>query len=109
MKPQVKVDIYQVQLPEEIEKSQSQLDQMWSYVSKKDTPRWLWDAIDHQTGKVLAYVFDRRKNQVFLQLKAHSKRCGISRFYTDGIRASERPKNSPKAWVWQAEYAEDRK
>jgi IS1 transposase len=35
----------------------SELDEMWSYVAKKSQPRWLWHAIDHHTGKVLAYVF----------------------------------------------------
>jgi hypothetical protein len=34
----------------------SELDEMWSYVGKKANPRWLWHAIDHHTGKVLAYV-----------------------------------------------------
>ena len=43
---------------------------MWSYVGKKDNPRWLWHAIDHHSGKVLAYVFGRRKDEVF------SKRSG---------------------------------
>jgi insertion element IS1 protein InsB len=33
---------------------------MWSFVGKKKEPRWLWQAIDHQTGKVLASVFGRR-------------------------------------------------
>ena len=27
--------------------------QMWSYVGKKAEPRWLWHAIDHQSGTVL--------------------------------------------------------
>ncbi len=39
----------------------SELDEMWSYVGKKAEPRWLWHAIDHQSGTVLAYVFGRRK------------------------------------------------
>src|SRR5262245_42232806 len=34
----------------------SELDEMWSYVAKKSQPRWLWHAIEHHTGKVLAYV-----------------------------------------------------
>jgi IS1 family transposase len=42
---------------------------MWSYVGKKTNPRWLWHAIDRRTGQVLAYVFGRRKDEVFLQLK----------------------------------------
>ena len=43
----------------------SELDEMWSYVTKKSNPRWLWHAMDHHTGKVLAYVFGRRKDDVF--------------------------------------------
>jgi IS1 family transposase len=41
------------------------MDEMWSFVGHKGNPRWLWHAIDHHTGKVLAYVFGRRKDEVF--------------------------------------------
>jgi insertion element IS1 protein InsB len=34
---------------------------MWSYVGNKKEQRWLWHAIDHHSGAVLAYVFGRRK------------------------------------------------
>ena len=40
----------------------SELDEMWSFVKAKTNPRWLWHAIDHGSGKVLAYVFGRRKD-----------------------------------------------
>jgi hypothetical protein len=39
----------------------SELDEMWSYVRSKANPRWLWHAIDHHSGHVLAYVFGRRQ------------------------------------------------
>ena len=68
----------------------SELDEMWSYVFKKANPRWLWHAIDHRSGKVLAYVFGRRKDAVFLQLKALLEPFGITKFYTDGWGAYER-------------------
>jgi insertion element IS1 protein InsB len=58
-------------------------DEMWSCVGKKGNQRWLWHAIDHHTGKVLAYVFGRRKDEVFLQLKALLEPFGLTRFYTD--------------------------
>ena len=32
----------------------SERDEMWSYVRSKAHPRWLWHAIDHHTGTVLA-------------------------------------------------------
>ena len=68
----------------------SELDEMWSYVGKKAEPRWLWHAIDHHSGTVLAYVFGRRKDAVFLQLQALLEPFGITRFYTDGWGAYER-------------------
>ena len=68
----------------------SELDEMWSYVGKKANPRWLWHAIDHQSGKVLAYVFGRRQDDVFLRLKALLSPFGIIRYYTDGWGAYER-------------------
>ena len=58
-------------------------DELWSCVGKKKEPRWLWHAIDHRTGQVLAYVFGRRKDEVFLQLKALLTPFGITRYYTD--------------------------
>ena len=61
----------------------AEIDEMWSYVGKKKEPRWLWHAIDHQTGKVLAYVFGQRKDAVFLELKQLLGPFGITRFYTD--------------------------
>jgi insertion element IS1 protein InsB len=68
----------------------SELDEMWSYVGKKAEPRWLWHAIDHVSGAVLAYVFGRRQDTVFLQLKELLEPFGITRFYTDGWGAYER-------------------
>jgi insertion element IS1 protein InsB len=62
---------------------EAEIDEMWSFVGRKKDQRWLWHAIDHATGAVLAYVFGRRKDEVFLQLKALLEPFGLSRFYTD--------------------------
>jgi insertion element IS1 protein InsB len=61
----------------------AEVDEMWSYVGKKQEQRWLWHAIDHWSGKVLAYVFGRRKDEVFLKLKALLAPFGITRYHTD--------------------------
>ena len=66
------------------------MDEMWSYVSRKGNKRWLWHAIDHETRKVLAYVFGERKDRVFLELKGLLEPFRICRFYTDGWGAYER-------------------
>jgi insertion element IS1 protein InsB len=39
---------------------------------------------------VLAYVFGRRKDEVFLKLKALLESFGITRYYTDGWGTYER-------------------
>ena len=68
----------------------SELDEMWSYVGKKAEPRWLWHAIDHYSGTVLAYVFGRRQDAVFLKLQGLLEPFGITRFYTDRWGTYER-------------------
>jgi len=62
---------------------EAEVDEMWSYVGKKREPRWLWHAIDHRSGHVLAYVLGRRKDEVFLQLKGLLEPFGITKYYTD--------------------------
>jgi insertion element IS1 protein InsB len=56
---------------------------MWSFVGAKRTARWLWHALDHHTGKVLAYVVGTRKDTEFLKLRALLAPLGITRYYTD--------------------------
>ena len=43
-----------------------------------------WYAMPYYTGMVLAYVFGRRKDDVFLQLQELLVRFGITKFYIDG-------------------------
>ncbi len=58
-------------------------DEQWSFVEKKENQRGLWFAIDHITISVLAYVFCKRKDNIFKWLKRLLKPFGIKRFYTD--------------------------
>ena len=69
---------------------QAELDEMWSFVQSKQQQRWLWQAVDHVTGEVLAYVLNTREDTAFLQLKALLQPFGIQHFYTDGWGAYER-------------------
>lgn len=61
----------------------AELDERWSFVGAKARVRWLWHAIDHHTGRVLAYGVGPRKDTVFLNLKALLASYGITRYYTD--------------------------
>ena len=69
---------------------EAEMDEMWSFVKKKSDQRWLWHAIDHATGKVLAYVFGARKDIIFSQLKELLMPFGIKHFYTDDWGAYQR-------------------
>lgn len=75
---------------QKVEDDAAEIDEMWSYVQSKEHQRWLWHAIDHKTGKILAYTFGTRKDEVFLKLRELLEPFGISRFYTDDWGAYER-------------------
>ena len=34
--------------------SAPEMDETWNFVSKEGNPHWLWHAIDHHTGAILA-------------------------------------------------------
>ena len=46
-----------------------ELDEMWSFVKKKDNQRWLWHAMDHETNQVLAYHIGPEKMKHFVCCK----------------------------------------
>ena len=73
-----------------IKVDEAEADEMWSFVGKKKNQRWLWHAIDHKTGIVLAYVFGRHTDEVLLKLKALLEPFGIKHYYTDGWGGYER-------------------
>jgi insertion element IS1 protein InsB len=102
------VDIIQVEAPIETGIEESELDEMWSFVGKKTNPRWLWHAIDRSSGQVLAYVFGRRKDEVFLQLKKLLEPFGIKHVCTDGWGAYERhlPTELHEVGKWKTQRIE---
>ena len=63
---------------------------MWSFVHSKQQQRWLWHAIGHATGEVLAYVLSNHQDTASLELKSLLEPFGIMQFYTDGWGAYER-------------------
>ena len=64
---------------------EAEADEMRSFVESKANQRWLWHAIDHKTGKILAYTFGKREDKVFVELKKLPEPFGIRKFYTDGL------------------------
>jgi insertion element IS1 protein InsB len=66
------VDLYEVE--------EAEMDEKWSFVGSKKQQRWLWHAIDHATGSVLAYVLAPHKDQALVKLVNLLKPFGIKRF-----------------------------
>ena len=62
----------------------AEVDEMWSFVQRKAPQRWLWHAIDHLSGVVLAYAFGSRADKVFVELQKLLKPFGLEHCYTDG-------------------------
>ena len=63
---------------------------MWSVVGAKEKARWLWHALDHHMGKVLAYVVGTGKDAGFLKLQALLAPFGITRYSTAKAGVSQR-------------------
>ena len=60
-----------------------EMDEMWSYVGCKQNQRWLWQAMDHDTGTILAYTFGRRTHETFQRLYHQLRPFGVQYYYTD--------------------------
>lgn len=69
---------------------EAEADEMWSFVQNKGNQRWLWHAISHETGEVLAYVIGKHHDEALLELKHLLEPFGIEHFFTDGWGGYER-------------------
>lgn len=69
---------------------EAEMDEMWSFVGSKRHQRWLWHAIDHRTGKVLAYVLPTHEDVALKQLQQLLAPFSIGQIYTDSWGAYKR-------------------
>jgi insertion element IS1 protein InsB len=72
---EVAVEIHQV--------DESAVDDIWRFVQTQEPQRWLWHALEQQSGIVLASGCGTREDDVFLPLQTWVQPFGISRLYTD--------------------------
>ena len=78
-------------IPGEIRRvAAAEVDELWSFVQSKAHQRWLWHAIAHLTGGVLAYVFGSRAAEVFGEWQKLLKPFGLVHFYTDAAGVYDR-------------------
>lgn len=81
---------------------EAEMDEMWSFVQSKKQQRWLWHAIDHRSGAVLAYVLASHEDAALKQLQQLLAPFAIERFYTDSWGAYLRLLESQKHTVGKA-------
>ena len=80
----------------------AEMDEMWSFVQSKKQQRWLWSAIDHRTGQMLAYVLAPHQEKALVELKQLLAPFGLTHFYTDGWGAYLRLLDHPYHTVGKA-------
>ena len=68
----------------------AEMDEMWSYVSKKKNQSWLWWAVDHDTNTPLAFVFGARTDDILCELLVLLEQHNIDKVYTDNNFAYSR-------------------
>jgi insertion element IS1 protein InsB len=61
-----------------------EMDEMWSFYHDKTHQIWLWWAIDHQTGEVIAFWFGTREHKNLDKLLELLRPLNIGNVYTDG-------------------------
>ena len=59
---------------------EAEADEMWSFVESKLQQRWLWHAIDHHSGEILAYVLATHEDEAFVKLQGLLEPFGITQF-----------------------------
>ena len=61
-----------------------EMDEMWSFYHDKAHQIWLWWAMDHDTGEVIAYWFGTREHKNLDKLKELLSPLTLGTVYSDG-------------------------
>ena len=67
--------------------TETEMDEMWSFVHDKSQQYWLWWAIDHSTGEPLAFHFGTREHKNLDELLELLKPFNIDVIYSDDNQA----------------------
>jgi len=67
-----------------------ELAEMQSFVGGKEAARWLWHALDHHTGHIVAYAVGSRAYDGLLELKVLLVSSSVTHYYSDGWGAHRR-------------------
>lgn len=92
MNPYLLDKVGQGQLAElEVEVNYStEWDEFWSYVQKKDNPRWTWYIVERSSGRIVGWENGRRQDEVLRTLLKRVEGLPIKVCCTDGLGAYQR-------------------
>jgi len=60
-----------------------EIDEMWSFVGKKENQRWLWYAFDPERKKIVCWQIGRRTGETCRRLLKKLEGCMVLRYYRD--------------------------
>ena len=85
--------------------AEAEMEQMWSFVQSKKQQLWLWSAIDHGAGKMLAYVLAPTEDAALIQLKHLLAAFGLT-YFASRLLASVPPiAGAAMPHAWKSEHA----
>ena len=85
--------------------AEAEMEQMWSFVQSKKQQLWLWSAIDHRVGKMLAYVLAPPEDAALIQLKHLLAAFGLT-YFASRLLASVPPiAGAAMPHAWKSEHA----
>jgi insertion element IS1 protein InsB len=76
-----------------------EIDEMWSFVGKKENQRWLWYAFDPERKKIVCWQMGRRTDETCRRLLKKLEGCLVLRYYTDEWESYSKYLPTTHHWV----------
>lgn len=76
-----------------------EVDEMWSFVQKKERQAWLWYAYSPRLRKIIGFVVGRRTDHSCQRLLDKVAECQVTRFYTDDWESYQKLIPEYRHWI----------
>jgi insertion element IS1 protein InsB len=76
-----------------------EIDEMWSFVSKKANQRWLWYGFDPARKKIICFKTGRRTDATCQQLLEKLGSCQVLRYCTDDWESYQKFLPVERHWI----------
>jgi insertion element IS1 protein InsB len=76
-----------------------EVDEMWSFVGKKEHQAWLWYAFEPRSHQIVAWTVGQRTDQTCRRLLRQLRGCRVLRFCTDEWKSYQKMIPWAQHWV----------